>query len=100
MTTITTADRAAAAELFEASDGTPSVRAINALLGRMDDFYTAQAFARHRERALEQAALIMENLCFFTDVEELIGMTKQEMSVRTCHEGAAAIRALKGNSDE
>lgn len=44
---------------------------------------------------LDRAASEMENLCFFTPIEELIGMTKQEMSVRTCHAGAKAILALK-----
>ena len=40
----------------------------------------------------ERAAKAMENLCFFTPVDELLGMTKQEMSVRTCHAGATALR--------
>ena len=44
---------------------------------------------------LEMAAEAMESLCFFTDVSELIGMTKQEMSERTCREGARSIRSLK-----
>lgn len=48
-----------------------------------------------REQALEEAAVAMENLCFFTDIEELREMTKQDLSVRTCHKGAEAIRALK-----
>lgn len=43
---------------------------------------------------LEAAAGAMENLCFFTDIEELMEMTKQDMSVRTCHQGATAIRAI------
>lgn len=40
----------------------------------------------------EACAKVMENLCFLTDIDELMGMTKQEMSARTCHEGAKAIR--------
>lgn len=48
-----------------------------------------------RNAVLEEAARAMESLAFFTDVDELLTMTKQEMSVRTCHEGAAAIRALR-----
>lgn len=51
--------------------------------------------AEARDKALEEAAAAMENLSFMTDISDLIGMTKQEMSVRTCHEGAQAIRALK-----
>lgn len=57
-----------------------------------------EAFARHRlngfREGLEAAAVAMENLCFFTDIEEQLTMTKQQMSVKTCHEGAAAIRAI------
>ncbi len=56
---------------------------------------TRTAAQPEREAVLEEAAKAMENLCFFTPVEELAGMTKQEMSVRTCHAGAEAIRALK-----
>ena len=51
--------------------------------------------AEARDKALDEAAETMENLSFMTDISDLIGMTKQEMSVRTCHEGAQAIRALK-----
>ena len=43
---------------------------------------------------LEAASKEMEDLCFFTPIEELLHMTKCEMSERTCHEGAKAIRAL------
>jgi hypothetical protein len=53
-----------------------------------------EVFADVRKEVIEEAAKAMENLCFFTPVDELLGMTKQEMSVRTCHAGAAAIRAL------
>lgn len=53
------------------------------------------ALAEDRNAVLEEAARAMESLAFFTDVDELRTMTKQEMSVRTCHEGAAAIRALR-----
>lgn len=49
---------------------------------------------------LERAAAGMENLCFFTDVNKLMAMTKQEMSARTCHEGAKAIRAMKGKAHD
>lgn len=55
-----------------------------------------EARNRARAEAFEEAAKAMENLAFFTDVDELLGMTKQEMSVRTCREGATAIRALAG----
>ena len=48
-----------------------------------------------RDDVIEACAVAMENLAFFTPIEELLHMTKQEMSVRTCREGAAAIRALK-----
>ena len=48
-----------------------------------------------RDKALDEAAAAMDNLSFMTDISDLIGMTKQEMSVRTCHEGAQTIRALK-----
>ena len=51
--------------------------------------------AEARDKALEEAAEAMENLSFMTDIRELIDMTKQEMSERTCHEAAQAIRALK-----
>jgi len=51
--------------------------------------------AEARDKALDEAAETMENLSFMTDISDLIGMTKQEMSVRTCHEGAQASRALK-----
>jgi len=45
--------------------------------------------------AMREAAVVaMDNLCFFTDVSQLLEMTKQEMSVRTCLEGAKAIRAI------
>lgn len=68
-----------------------------ALINEMADLL--QDFALHaqqaREQALEDAAVAMENLCFFTDIEELRKMTKQDLSVRTCHKGAEAIRALK-----
>lgn len=50
--------------------------------------------AEARRQALEEAALACEDLSFLTDVSELLTMTKQEMSVRTCHEAAKAIRAL------
>ena len=51
--------------------------------------------AEARDKALDEAAEAMENLSFMTDIRELIDMTKQEMSERTCHEAAQAIRALK-----
>lgn len=50
--------------------------------------------ASEAECVREAAAQVMENLAFFTPVEELLHMTKQEMSVRTCREGAKAIRAM------
>lgn len=53
-----------------------------------------QEVALAQRRALERAAEAMENLCFYTPIDDLLGMTKQEMSVRTCAEGAKAIRAL------
>lgn len=40
----------------------------------------------------EKAAQAAENLNFFIEVSELLGMTKQEMSERTCHAVAATIR--------
>jgi len=49
---------------------------------------------RGYQRGVEDAAKACEELCFFTDINELMDMTKQEMSVRTCHEAAKAIRAL------
>ncbi len=52
------------------------------------------ALAEGVAMGIEAAADSMENLSFFTDIDELIGMTKKAMSERTCHEGAAAIRAL------
>ena len=49
---------------------------------------------RVAEAVREACAVAMAELGFFTDIEELMHMTKQDMSVRTCEEGAAAIRAL------
>lgn len=57
--------------------------------------FLAEAFARHRiagvRAGLEKAAEACQNLGFFTDIDELMYMTKQDMSERTCHEAAAAI---------
>lgn len=58
-----------------------------------------EAFARHRmlgraEGAAQERARIVafaRNFCFFTDIDKLRQMTKQEMSAHTCRELADAI---------
>ena len=83
------------------------VRVLNALPSTDgEQHWLVQAFAAHRVAAtadawqagvkagLEAAAKAMDDLCFFTDVGKLLTMTKQDMSVLTCHEGAKAIRAI------
>lgn len=76
---------------FESSRELAETLVLMAANGVEDIDHAQQA----REQALEEAAVAMENLCFFTDIEELREMTKQDLSVRTCHKGAEAIRALK-----
>lgn len=49
-----------------------------------------------KDAGREEAAATMEDLGFFTDIDELVHMTKQQMSERTCHEGAKAIRERIG----
>lgn len=60
---------------------------------------TPKAHARAKRVALaaiiettEKAAAAIESLCFFIDIGEHLEMTKQEMSARTCREGAKVIR--------
>ena len=55
-------------------------------------------FVRGIKAGLEAAAKACENLGFFTDIDELMHMTKQDMSERTCHEAAAAIRNIDPES--
>jgi hypothetical protein len=102
MTPVTDADL----EAYLAFNKLPSVLAEAVRAGEWDRLTGMQVLARHREAAeqrgrlegaeimREVAAKAMEGLGFFTDVEELLHMTKMEMSERTCHEGASAIRHL------
>lgn len=84
--------------LGDCTDCTPAawIEAASALVAKAGAGITPAAVAHTAGFAegLETAAAVCENLAFFTPVAELAGMSKQEMSVRTCHEAAAAIRNL------
>lgn len=46
------------------------------------------------KKVREACAREMEKLYFITDIDDLIVLTKQQVSALTCRHGAAAIRAL------
>lgn len=50
-------------------------------------------------RGMERAAVIAENVSFGTEIGEWLRMTKQEVSARSCHETAAAIRSAALTGD-
>ncbi len=103
MTTITDADRKAAADLWINVDGdfpTPAIlsEAERYRQGIYDHTPAVQAFARHREAALEEAAKMVDGY-----VDRLSGDHVRSALVHAMQrryvELATAIRALKGNND-
>jgi hypothetical protein len=53
-----------------------------------------EAYASGYRQAIDDAAMVADDLNFGTEIGEWLAMTKKDVSARACHECAAAIRLL------
>lgn len=64
------------------------------LSGERDEYPEMQMVITAIVEITELSATAMDNLCFYTPIEELTTMTKQDLSVKTCHEGSKLLRSF------